>query len=95
MSNDNLSDPSPTKPLSSEEENRILWDPRKPNWDEWENVTQSKLWVAIALAQNIEPKHFDYFRTGKLDTKFTKHPPQFTREALNNSLFEYGSTRSW
>jgi hypothetical protein len=87
MSNDNPSDPSPTKPLSSEEADRILWEPRKPNWDEWKNVKQAKLWVAIALARNIEPKHFDYFSTGKLDTKFTQQPPQFTSLltlAINN-----------
>ena len=53
-------------------------EPSKPNWDDWKSVEQAKLWVAVALVRNIEPKYFDYFNSGKLDTKFTKHPPQFT-----------------
>ncbi|OGU20472.1 MAG: hypothetical protein A2580_15390 [Hydrogenophilales bacterium RIFOXYD1_FULL_62_11] len=87
MSDDNSSASSPPKPLSTAEADRILWEPQKPRWDEWKDIKQAKLWVAVALARNIEPKHFDYFRTGKLDTKFTQQPPQFTSLltlAINN-----------
>ncbi|MBU2640927.1 MAG: hypothetical protein KJ889_03890 [Gammaproteobacteria bacterium] len=87
MSDDNFSAPLPPNPSSTTEADRILWEPPKPNWDGWKSVKQAKLWVAVALARNIEPKHFDYFRTGKLDTKFTQQPPQFTSLltlAINN-----------
>lgn len=87
MSDDNSSASSPPNPPSSAEADRILWEPQKPRWDEWKDIKQAKLWVAVALAQNIEPKYFDYFRTGKLDTKFTQQPPQFTillASATNN-----------
>lgn len=87
MSDDNYSASSPPNPLSTAEADRIFWEPGKPNWAEWIGIKQAKLWVAIALARNIEPKHFDYFRTGKLDTRFTQQPPQFTSLltlAINN-----------
>jgi hypothetical protein len=56
------------------------WELIKPNWDEWKSVKTAKLWEAVALALEIDPSNFYFFREHKLDTVFnSRHPPRFTQ----------------
>lgn len=52
----------------------------KPDWSEWSSVKQAKLWEAVALAINIEPRSFYSFGERKLDLIYNRtHPSSFTK----------------
>lgn len=52
----------------------------KPNWGYWETVTGIKLWEAVSLAVNIDPRSFYSFGERKLDKFFNRNqPPSFTK----------------
>lgn len=56
------------------------WELIKPNWKEWKLIKQAKLWEAVALALDIDPSNFYFFRERKLDTLFNnRQPPRFTQ----------------
>lgn len=69
------------------QDDRVLWELRKPNWDEWESTDKAKLWEAMALALDIDPRNFYFFRERKLDTLFSRQPPRFVsllQQAIQN-----------
>lgn len=56
------------------------WTPTKPNWDKWGTAKELKLWEAIALALDVDPKNFYFFGERKLDTIFnSSQPPRFAK----------------
>ncbi len=56
------------------------WALIAPVWDKWKSVKELKLWEAIALALNVDPSNFYFFRERKLDTVFNNsYPPRFAK----------------
>jgi hypothetical protein len=52
----------------------------KPDWSYWETVAGIKLWEAVALAVNIDPRSFYSFGERQLDKFFNRNqPPSFTK----------------
>ena len=50
------------------------------NWNEWESVKQARLWEAVALALDVDPRNFYFFGDRKLDTIFNgSQPPRFAK----------------
>jgi hypothetical protein len=72
MSTDSLTNPPPYDPLLPKLD--------KPDWNAWSSVKQAKLWEAVALAVDIDPRNLYFFGERKLDTVFNRnHPPSFDK----------------
>lgn len=54
-----------------------LWALRKPNWDAWKSVKQMRLWHAVALACDLDPRNFQLFDKPQLARLFKEPPRQF------------------
>lgn len=76
MIDESSTDSAQTKLTFSIEAYPIYGEIPQPKWPDWKDIRETKLWVAVALSQNIDPRHFDSFKTGKLDT-LTPQPLPF------------------
>lgn len=77
MIDESSTDSAQTKLTFSIEAYPIYGEIPQPKWPDWKDIREAKLWVAVALSQNIDPRHFDSFQTGKLDTLLTTQPLPF------------------
>lgn len=77
MIDESSTDSAQTKLTFSIEAYPIYGEIPQPKWPDWKDIKEAKLWVAVALSQNIDPRHFDSFKTGKLDTLLTTQPLPF------------------
>ena len=77
MIDESSADSAQTKLTSSMEAYPVYGEIPQPKWQDWKDIREAKLWVAVALSQNIDPRHFDSFKTGKLDTLLTTQPLPF------------------
>ena len=59
------------------EDNTWPWGLRKPNWDAWQSVQQTRLWHAVALACDLDPGNFQLFDRPQLARSFKEPPKQF------------------
>lgn len=76
---------------NQQQADQALWGISSPDWEAWKTVQRARLWQAVALLCDIEPKTLEStFFPGKLDTIFcgSKTPPKFTNllERAKNSL---------
>lgn len=42
------------------------WNPKLPDWSEWQRIHQTKLWIAVVLASNLDPSNFQLQKDGVL-----------------------------
>lgn len=67
--------------IDTAQDDRVLWELQKPDWDKWKAFRQVRLWEAVALALEIDPSNFHFFREHKLNKVFSqqRQPPRFTQ----------------
>lgn len=53
------------------------WAPRRPVWDDWKSATYLRLWEAISLACDLDPKQFNLRDSSQLCRIFNKPPQHF------------------
>lgn len=53
-----------------------LWKIPRPNWQQWERKHKAKLWEAVALLCDLDPRRLGN-GDGKLDTLFVRTPEEF------------------
>lgn len=53
------------------------WAPRRPVWDDWKSTTHLRLWEAISLACDLDPKQFNLRENSQLCRIFNPPPPHF------------------
>jgi hypothetical protein len=43
-----------------------FWAPKRPDWSKWQRTRQTKLWIAVVLASNLDPINFQLKKDGPL-----------------------------
>lgn len=67
-----------------------FWALKKPNWDDWKSVKQTRLWCAVSLACDLDPDNFMLFNLPQLNT-MTQHPPLQFHELLDMAKYSIGA----
>lgn len=79
--NDNTSNPR--------QPDHEYWALRKPNWEAWKSVTDTRLWCAVALACDLDPSNFQLFDAPELNRRFT-HPTKSFEALLERAKINTG-----
>lgn len=67
-----------TTPKKSEGDNSVLWTIPRPDWLQWERKHKAKLWQAVALISELEPRRLESrSNPGELELFLANVPPKF------------------